>query len=214
MNIVDKRAEREQERNEKEKLKREAEKKRVEVLYPDVPEIKLVPDWRVTQEYEWAIEPNRKYFVHERLPAKKRFLEEAVKNRHQLRKLIVEDYEFNYEYASVHSFSIETDADTLDILTMEARKLNLSLEAYIRAIFYTAAFEINKAKRNYEEDVKKQLEENACVNICDEGRGRQIGPELRRKLEEKFGKPRCNGMAYTYNYVDMLLDVAAEYFSL
>lgn len=156
MNIVDKRPEREQKRNEEIRQKREAEAKKQEALLAiiNAPKIVLAPDWRVEQEYNMAIEPHR-LFSQERMPAKKRFLEDAVENRNKLKKLIVEDYEFNYEFANRYNFSIDTDQKTLDTLTKEADKLQLSLEAYIRAIFYTAAFEINEAKRNYEEDVKK-----------------------------------------------------------
>lgn len=213
MILDDKRPERKQEMEKAEALEREAHKKKVEARNAVIPEIKLISDWRVEQKYNEAIN-SQLLFVHQIVPTKKRFLEEAIKNRQQIKKLIIEDHQDNSSHEKRgYNISIETDEKTIAALSEEACKLKLSLEAYVRAVFYSAAFEINETKRRHEEEQKKQMEANACVDI---GRGRKIGPELRRKLEEKFGKPRFNNLfgIATYNHVDMLLDLAKEYFGI
>ena len=207
MNIVDKRPERERERKEKTLARKAKEETNFKA---SIPEIKLVSDWRVEQEYNQAIEPHR-LFVGQRMPTKKRFLEEAIKNRQQLKKLIVEDYQFDYAHAERNNFSIETDEETLATLTKEASKHGLLLEAYIRAIFYTAAFEVNETKRQREEEIKKHVEENGVAEL---GKGRKISPELRKELEKKFGMPKFNGVVDKYDYIDKLIDVAKEYFGV
>lgn len=211
MRVINKRNEREEEKKswlqKIQQIREEAERAREAAI---VPEIKVFTDWRIEQEYNNAMS-NYVIFAHQVEEVRSNFLKDAIDNRSNLKELVLEAYEPDEYNPTI--ITIEVDNEIIDTLKKEARRLSIGYDEYIRAIFYTTAFEKNKKKQ--EAKVKQSEKEKEAWLFEFNG---HINQQLRRKLEEKYGKQQHFSIpgfsAISYGYGDMLIDLANEYFGI
>jgi hypothetical protein len=207
MEIINKKAEREYERT-KEMEAANNKRKEIEAARIPIPTISFATDWRVMQEYNEAVNASM-LFSHEVSSAEKNFLKMAIRNRSQLKSLVVDEYDGDPYNQKI--IEIESDEGTISELKGEASKLKLSTKEYIRSIFYTTALKINTRKHEEELERKRRVEANKHFLI---GRA-YINRELKEKLEERFGEPKKNILGRRRNiYAEMLISLANEHFGL
>lgn len=206
--------------NESKKIKEEQDNKQREQYQAKVkaqkesiiPTIKIIPDWRLMGEYNKYIK-YKKIIVFAGLikETERNYFKYAIRNREKLSSLIVEDYERPME-THFNTVEIETDNATVEQLSREASKLNLTFDEYVRGIFYTTAYEANQISDQKQADFEAYVKENTPYQIG----GSHISQELKRKLDGKYGTPTNNGLfgLSMDTYTNMLIDLANEYFGL
>lgn len=211
MKVINRKSEREKEKealeNERRKQERAADKLRVESI---IPRIKIVLDWRLNGEYDKYME-NKVVFAGQRLDLRNDYFRHAINNRKNLKNIIVEGYERPIE-TDFNIVEFETDNTTIEALQGEASELRISIDEYVRGIFYTTAYEVNEDKKKRKEEHEAYVKEHELYDIG----GSYISQELKRKLESKYGKPESIFMfgVPADAYTNMLIDLAKEYFEI
>ncbi|NRT74432.1 hypothetical protein [Clostridium beijerinckii] len=211
MKVINKKSEREKEKEALENERRKKEKVAKELKAKSiVPKIKIVLDWRLRGEYDKYME-NKVIFAHEELSLRNNYFKHAINNRKKLKNIITEEYERPIEtHFNVAEF--ETDNSTIEALQGEASELRMSLDEYVRGIFYTTAYEVNQARKRTNEEHEAYMKEHTPYDIG----GSHINQELKRKLDSKYGKPESAwGFGVPADaYTNMLIDLAKEYFGI
>lgn len=211
MKVINKKSEREKEQEalEIERIKnhRAASKLREESI---IPTIKIVLDWRLSGEYEKYME-NKVIFAGQKLDLRNHYFRYAINNRKKLKNIIVEGYERPMG-THFNTVEFETDNATIEALNSESSQLGISIDEYVRGIFYTTAYEVNQARKRTKEEHDAYMKEHTPYDIG----GSHISQELKRKLESKYGKPENNFMfgVPADAYTNMLIDLAEEYFKI
>ena len=211
MKVINKKSEREKEAAalETERIKKyqAANKLREDSI---IPTINIVLDWRLNGEYDKYME-NEVVFAGQRLDLRNEYFRQAINNRKNLKNIIVEGYERPIKTDS-NTAEFETDNSTIEVLQSEANQLGMSLDEYVRGIFYTTAYEVNQERKKKKEEHEAYMKEHTPYDIG----GSHISQELKRKLESKYGKPENNFMfgVPADAYTNMLIDLAEEYFKI
>lgn len=211
MKVINKKSEREKEKqileNERRKQEQVSKKLKEEKI---IPRINIVLDWRLSGEYEKYME-NKVVFAGQKLDLRNEYFRQAINNRKNLKNIIVEGYERPMEtYHNIAEF--ETDSSTVEALQSEANQLGMSLDEYVRGIFYTTAYEVNQERKKRKEEHEAYMKEHTPYDIG----GSHISQELKRKLDSKYGKPESAwGFGVPADaYTNMLIDLAEEYFEI
>ncbi|RII32130.1 hypothetical protein D2A34_24740 [Clostridium chromiireducens] len=211
MKVINKKTEREKEAAalEVERIKKyqAANKLREESI---IPKIKIVLDWRLSGEYDRYME-NKVVFAGQVLELRNGYFRNAINNRKKLKNIIVEGYERTIE-TDCNVAEFETDNSTVEALQGEANQLGMSLDEYVRGIFYTTAYEVNQERKKKKEDHEAYMKEHTPYNIG----ASHISQELKRKLDSKYGEPKS---IFAFGvpadaYTNMLIDLAEEYFEI
>lgn len=211
MKVINKKSEREKEQEalEIERIKnhRAASKLREESI---IPRINIVLDWRLSGEYEKYME-NKIVFAGQMLDLRNEYFRQAINNRKNLKNIIVEGYERPIKTDS-NTAEFETDDSTIEALQSEANQLGMSLDEYVRGIFYTTAYEVNEERKKRKEDYEAYAKEHTPYDIGSS----HISQELKRKLDSKYGEPKS---IFAFGvpadaYTNMLIDLAEEYFKI
>jgi hypothetical protein len=211
MKVINKKSEREKE-NEALELERRKKEQTAKKLQEEsiIPKIKIVLDWRLIGEYDKYME-NKVVFAGQRLDLRNDYFKQAINNRKNLKHIIVERYERPLE-TDFNVAEFETDNTTIEALKGESNELRISIDEYVRGIFYTTAYEVNQEKKKRNEEAEAYAKEHTPYDI---GKS-YISQELKRKLENKYGKPESNFMfsVPADAYTNMLIDLAEEYFKI
>lgn len=211
MKVINRKSEREKEKEALEIERRKKEQAAKELKAKSiVPTIKIILDWRLSGEYDKYMK-NEVIFAHQAIDLRNDYFRHAINNRKNLKHIIVEGYERPMEtHFNVAEF--ETDNSTVEILQGEASELRMSLDEYVRGIFYTTACEVNEEKKKRKEEYEAYVKEHELYDI---GKS-YISQELKRKLDEKYGKPESLFMfgVPADTYTNMLIDLAKEYFGI
>lgn len=202
MNIIDKRKERENvkrdKRNNATELMEKEEERQTNV-------IRVACDWRMLGQLDsitkgiWPVETRMN---------KENFLKSAINNREQLKELYVESFKYNAR----EKIEVEYNKDIIEMLDDEATSNGLALNEYVNSIVYTTAFNINQERAKARAKVEAEEKERTPYTIGTSS----ISQELKRKLENKYGKPKMDTL-FGLNesaYTDMLIDIAEEYFKI
>lgn len=211
MKVINKKSQREKEKEALENERRKNEQAAKELREKSIiPKIKIILDWRLSGEYD-KYRKNEVIFEHQIVDLRNDYFRHAINNRKNLKQIIVEGYERPMEtYRNTAEF--ETDNSTIQILQDEASKLGMSLDEYVRGIFYTTAYEVNQAREQAAAEHEAYMKEHTPYTI----ESSSISQELKRKLENKYGKPELNSLfgINTSVYTNMLIDLAEEYFEI
>lgn len=211
MKVINKKSEREKEKEALElgrRKKEQAAKKLKEESI--IPTIKIILDWRLIGEYNKYME-NKVVFAHEELSLRNDYFRYAINNRKNLENVIIEGYERPME-THFNTAEFETDNSIIEALQSEASQLGMSLDEYVRGIFYTTAYEVNQDKEKVKKEHEAYVKEHTPYDIGSSS----ISQELKRKLDSKYGKPE-NVLGFGVSadaYTKMLIDLAKEYFGI
>lgn len=144
------------------------------------------------------------FYINQQIEAAHRFFELSIRDRSMIKELIVEEYRDHYQNIKLN---LVPNKEVLTQLKNEARELGLDSITYLRAIFYTRAFDINQAQRKLNEEQKAEQFDSRTVEIKG-----YINKDIRKKLEAKYGKPKWNSKFNIpiETYFDLLLRAANE----